>query len=153
MFSPNRNRSARPERKERKPLSSEKKRQLIAVAIFTVVLLAIYYGSMSLAQQNPARFGFLVYGVMAIYMAAFAVLLVVYLCYNRAFVNKNVTEEMLPDEWDKEKKQAFVEGNRIRAEKSRWMLTLIIPFIVVFMVEAFYLFVWNGWLGNFFSRL
>ena len=85
---------------------------------------------------------------MIVYFVAFAALIVSYLLYNRAFVNKDVTVEMLPDEWSEEKKQAFVEGNRIRAEKSRWMVTLIIPFVVVFMCEALYLFVWDGLLSG-----
>ena len=55
---------------------------------------------------------------------------------------------MLPPEWSEDKKLAFLEDNRNRAEKSRWMMVLIIPFIVVFMVEALYLFVWNGWLSR-----
>ena len=59
---------------------------------------------------------------------------------------------MLPDEWSEEKKQAFVEGNRIRAEKSRWMVMVIIPFLVVFMCEALYLFVWDGYLSNVFEN-
>lgn len=58
---------------------------------------------------------------------------------------------MLPDDWSDEKKQAFVEDNRRRAEKSRWLLYLLIPFIFVFMVEALYLFLWMDNLENLFK--
>ena len=89
--------------------------------------------------------------VLVAYMVAFAAVLLAYIIYNRGFVNKDVTEDMLPDSWSAEKKQAFVQAEKRRAEKSRWMLVLIIPFAVVFMAEALYLFVWDGWLGSFFK--
>ena len=105
-------------------------------------LLIIYYGCIALGW---------VHAVMLVYFIAFAAIIITYLAYNRGFVNKDVTVDMLPDEWSEEKKQAFVEGNRIRAEKSRWMVAIIIPFVVVFMCEALYLFVWDGYLANLFK--
>lgn len=153
MFSPNPKFPRRPDGKEPKKLTPENKKQLTAIAILTVALLVIYYGIIGMANANPQRFEFLIYGVMALYMVAFTVLLVIYIIYNRAFVNKNVTVDMLPDTWSEEKKNALVEDARIRGRKSRWMLTLLIPFIIFFMVEALYLFVWNGWLGNLVSKL
>lgn len=141
-------RQDRPTGKKLRKFTPDQKRQMAAILIMTVLLLVIYYGCIMLANAYPQRLSYLVNGVMLVYMIAFAALLVIYLLYNRAFVNKDVTVDMLPDEWDDEKKQAFVDGNAERAKRSRWMLTLIIPFIVVFLVEAFYLFVWNGWLGR-----
>ena len=88
--------------------------------------------------------------VMIVYFVAFAAILITYLAYNRCFINKDVTVDMLPAEWSEEKKLSFVEGNRARAEKSRWMVTIIIPFVVVFMCEALYLFVWDGYLADLF---
>lgn len=154
MFSPNKTpRPDRPSGKKIHTFTSENKQQLIAILLLTVVLLVIYYGSIALAEANPGRMPYLVQSVLGVYMIAFAVLLVSYLLYNRAFVNKNVTVDMLPDDWDDEKKQAFVDATAARAQKSRWMLTLIIPFVVVFMAEALYLFVWNGWLGQLVGQL
>ena len=71
----------------------------------------------------------------------------------RAKVNnlKDVTVEMLPAEWSEEKKQTFLENEKLRVKKSRWMLTVIIPFVVVFMCEALYLFVWDSYLADFFK--
>ncbi len=143
MFSPKRNRPSRPP-SERKPITPEAKKRFTAVVVMTFVFLFIYYGAPVI---NPD----LAIPIMVIYMVAFAGLLLVYLIYNRGFVNKNVTEDMLPMEWSEEKKTEFVEGNRRRAEQSRWMLVLIIPLIVVFMAEALYLFVWNGWLSRMFE--
>ncbi len=143
MFFPKNNRPQHPQR-EKKPLSDEAKKQFWSIIVLTVAFLTIYYGA-------PVILPELELVVMVIYMVAFAAVLVGYIAYNRGFVNKDVTEDMLPDTWSQEKKTAFLEGEKRRAEKSRWMLVLIIPFAVVFMAEALYLFVWNGWLGDFFK--
>ena len=110
--------------------------------LLTVALLFIYYACVSLGHAKP---------VMIAYFVAFTAIIVTYLAYNRGFINKDVTADMLPADWSEEKKKAFVEGNRVRAEKSRWMVTLIIPFVAVFMCEAMYLFVWDGLLSGLFS--
>lgn len=81
--------------------------------------------------------------VMWLYMIVFAALLISYLAYNRAFVNKDVTPEMLPSDWDDIKKADFIRKNHERAEKSKWMLMVIIPFATVFLAEACYLFLWD----------
>lgn len=134
------------ESKPKKPMTREVKLRLWITVALSLVLLVVWYGCMAIgdATHNEA----FIYGVMITYFVVFAVLLVVYLAYNRGFVNKDVTVEMLPPDWSEEKKQAFVEAEKTRAEKSRWMVTLIIPFVVVFMVEVLYLFVWEGMLKN-----
>lgn len=139
------------ESKPRKPMTREVKRRLWSTVILSVILLVIWYGCMAVgaATHNEA----LIYGVMITYFVAFAAMLITYLAYNRCFVNKDVTVDMLPPEWSEEKKRDFVEGNRRRAEKSRWMVSVIIPFVVVFMVEVLYLFVWEGFLLNFFENI
>ena len=134
---PNRNRPT----PERRPATAEDKKRFWVIIGMSLALLLIYYGFPVL---NPE----LTIPVMIVYMIAFTALLVSYLAYNRCFVNKDVTVDMLPPDWSEEKKQEFVDANKRRAEKSRWMLVLILPFVVVFMAEALYLFVWDGWLSN-----
>ncbi len=144
MFSPNRKtpRLQEPAGKEPKPLSSTVKKRMWTTLALTFALLFIYYGCITLGFAKP---------VMIVYFVAFAAIIIGYLAYNRGFINKDVTVDMLPAEWSDEKKQAFVESNRVRAERSRWMVVLIIPFVVVFMCEALYLFVWDGYLANLFK--
>lgn len=144
MFSPNRK---RPDpriggSKEPVPMTREAKRRLWATAGLTLLLLVIWYGCMAAALAKA---------VMIAYFLVFAVLLVTYIAYNRGFVNKDVTAEMLPTDWSEEKKQTFLENEKLRVQKSRWMLTVIIPFIIVFMCEALYLFVWDSYLADFFK--
>ena len=129
----------------KKPVSRRTKLQLIRVLILTVVMLFVYFG----AQAIPL----LAFPVMIVYMVALAALLIAYIVYNRAFTYKNITEDMLPADWSAEKKRHFIDENRSRAKKSRWMLTVIVPLVLVFMADALYLFVWEGWLGNMFQSL
>ena len=152
MFSPNRNRPDLQKNggsKEPVTIDRETKRRLWAMVGLTIVLLAIWYGCMAVgeATYNDNLF----FGVMIAYFLVFAATLVTYLAYNRGFVNKNVTADMLPADWSEEKKQSFLAAEKARMQKSRWMLTVIIPFIVVFMCEALYLFVWDSYLADFFK--
>ena len=152
MFLPNRNRPDQQKNRDPKPsapMDRETKRRLWATVGLTVLLLAGWYGCMAVgeATHNDNLF----FGVMIAYFVVFAVTFIAYLVYNRGFVNKNVTVEMLPADWSEEKKQSFLADEKARAQKSRWMLTVIIPFIVVFMCEALYLFVWDSYLADFFK--
>ena len=144
MFSPNRKRPDPRIGGSKEPVSMtrEAKRRLWATAGLTLLLLVIWYGCMAAALAKA---------VMIAYFLVFAVLLVTYIAYNRGFVNKDVTAEMLPADWSEEKKQTFLENEKLRVQKSRWMLTVIIPFIIVFMCEALYLFVWDSYLADFFK--
>lgn len=130
-------------------MDRETKRRLLATVGLTAVLLVIWYGCMAVgeATHNDNLF----FGVMIAYFLVFAATLITYLAYNRGFVNKNVTAEMLPADWSEEKKQEFLAAEKARVQKSRWMLTVIIPFIIVFMCEALYLFVWDSYLADFFK--
>ena len=145
MFSPNRKRPDPMKNggaKESVPMTRDAKRRLLATAGLTLLLLVIWYGCMAAALAKA---------VMIAYFLVFAVLLVSYIAYNRGFVNKDVTAEMLPADWSEEKKQTFLQNEKLRVQKSRWMLTVIIPFIIVFMCEALYLFVWDSYLADFFK--
>lgn len=138
-----------PDKDASKPVSQEAKKRMITVIALTFVLLLVYFSVETMADRGviDELWGKV---VMVVYMVAFGGVLCGYLIYNRAFVNKDVTVDMLPDDWSAEKKQAFVDGNRQRAEKSRWMLTLLIPLVFVFLAEAMYLFLWCDFLENYF---
>ena len=133
----------------KKPPRPEAVRERILVLVATLVLLILYFSVQRLTEDGTLSRA-AGYAVMILYMVSFGGLLVGYLIYNRAFINKDVTPDMLPSDWSDEKKQAFIDGNRRRAERSRWMLLLLIPFIFVFMAEAVYLFLWRGNLENWF---
>ncbi len=79
--------------------------------------------------------------ILMSYMIILSVLVVVYLFYNRGFSRKGLTEDMLPDDWDAEKKKQFIQSGKDRLERSKWMLMLIIAFLITLLVDAVELFV------------
>ena len=127
---------------QKKELSPKTRQLAISLVINSAILLFVYYGAMAI--NVPIISMIVTWG----YMLVFGGFLIAYIAYNRAFTRKEITAEMLPDNWSDEKKQEYIDSGKIRMEKSRWMLSVIIPFLVTFMVEALYLFVWTGWLEN-----
>ena len=132
---------------EKKPavqISSDTRRTAVSLVINSLILLVIYYSAMGLGNLT------LQYTVMIIYMVCFGGFLIAYIIYNRAFSRKNITPEMLPDTWTDEQKEEYILDGKRRMKKSKWMLTVILPFLVTFIAEALYLFVWKGYLEQLF---
>ena len=150
MFFSNRNRFDSQKDRENKPstpMDRETKRRLWATVALTLLLLAGWYGCMAVgeATHNDNLF----FGVMIAYFLVFAITFIAYLAYNRGFVNKNVTAEMLPADWSEEKKQTFLADEKARAKKSRWMLTVILPIVFAIGADLMYLFLWPMLQGAF----
>ena len=106
-------------------------RYLIGTLLLSLVLLAFYYFSL-----NFDFFPFVMWG----YMVALALTAFAYVIYNRGMSRKGVSEDMLPDEWDADRKREYVEDGKKRLGRSRWMLSFIIAFVVTFAAEAVVLF-------------
>ena len=66
-----------------------------------------------------------------VYMVLFAAFTFSYVIYNRGFSRKNLTPDMLPDTWSYKEKLDFIEDGQVRLEKSKWMLTVLIPLIAI----------------------
>ncbi len=96
------------------------------LALNTVLLFGIYRVCMSLPYFEI---------VLGIYIAVTAALALGYVIYNRGFSRKGITFEMLPDTMSEQQKREFIEDGAAREKKSKWMLTLLIPLIFVFMFE------------------
>ena len=117
----------------------------MSLLVNSLLVLFVYYGAMGLNVPVISVI------VTIAYMLIFGGFLVAYIAYNRAFTRKGITVDMLPDTWSAEKKQNYVEDSERRMKKSRWMLSVIIPFLVTFIAEALLLFVWSGFLEKFFT--
>ena len=119
---------------EEKISKGDKKKaaMILATVALTVVVAAFYYFSLAFDFFPIVMWG---------YMIALALLVLIYIFYNRGFSRKGVTVEMLPDEWSEEKKEEFVADGVRRLKKSKWMLVLIISFLITFLIEAMMLFV------------
>ena len=79
--------------------------------------------------------------VLSADMVIFTLFLLTYVIYNRGFSRRNLTPEMLPDEWSAEEKEAFLESGRERMRKSKWMLVPICAFGFTFAYDMIELYV------------
>ena len=119
-------------------LSPEKKRLLLTIAANSVLLTVIYFGA-CYGITDPALW--LISPIVSVgYWVVFAAFLSSYIVYNRAFSRKDLTPDMLPRDWSLEKREEYVADGKRRFEKSRWMLSVIIPLLVPIALDALYLF-------------
>ena len=119
------------------------KRAIIRLALLvalSVLLSAVY----KLFVDTP--YGYIVFWCYAAALTAFSL---GYIIYNRGMSRKNVTQDMLPDEWSEEQKSEFIEDGKRRLERSKWMLIFIFAFIVAFAVDILELFVFPLFEGLF----
>ena len=129
----------------RKPFSelmkSKNARRVLAVAVNTLLFYMLYRIFLFYAEATDETFW------AALVMGAYAVLLVgfilAYLIYNRFLYRRGVTAEQLPDTMTDEQKQAFIDDGNARLEKSKWMMTSILPLVLVFLFDAIELFIWE----------
>ena len=129
-------------------ISPRTKALAISLVINSALLLFIYFGTMSLdlvvfkagvLAPYPIFIGQIVYYA---YWLVFAGFLIGYIAYNRAFSRKNLTADMLPNDWSEEKKNEYINDGIRRIENSKWMLSVIIPLLVTIAADAIYLFTW-----------
>ena len=113
------------------------RRRRIFFVLFTVILsifvFAFYRFSLFLDIFFPQ--------IMWVYIISLAALMIIYIFYNHGFLHKGLTVDMLPLDWDEEKKQDFIRCSKNRTKRSAWMLSFIIAFFSTFVLEAFELFV------------
>ena len=101
---------------------------LVALILVTVALFGFY----EIMMRTSSLFRF----VLPAYMIISALLILIFLLYNRGFSRKGVTPEMLPEEWTEEQKNDFIEDGKRRLRKSRWMIIPIFAFLFTFAVDA-----------------
>ncbi len=132
----------------KRPITPEAKKNLILIIANSLLSLLVYFSAMNLKvtvlkagviAPYPITLGLI---VSVVYWIAFAGMLLGYIIYNRGFTRKNVTLDMLPDTWSKEKKEEFIADGKRRFEKSKWMLSVILPLLVTIAADAICLFTW-----------
>lgn len=119
-----------PRRTPDKRVTREGKRLMLLLMLNTLLSLLVYFACVELGF-SPIFF---------VYVGLAAVLLVVYVAYNRGFVLKGATPEMLSDELSPVQKQVMLDTAAARLRDSRWMLTVIIPLVLTLLIDALYLF-------------
>ena len=131
----------------KRSVSPAAKKRAIIISLLSFINLIIYFGVVPTLRPMTQ------FAVHIIYMAIFGASLVVYIVYNRAFSRKNITIEMLPDVWTSEQKAAYILDGEERLRKSKWLMYVIIPFLVPIGVDAMILFVWDAYLKDVFAQI
>ena len=109
----------------------ENKKTAIRLLLNTVVLMALYFTAAYL-EFRP---------ILWIYIGAGAALGIFYVIYNRGFVGKNATPDMLSDTLTAAEKEEYLADCRRRMEKSKWVLTILIPILLTICADVIYLFI------------
>ena len=139
--------STKPQR-QKKPMSPAAKKRLLLTLVNTIVVFVLYYTLVALIHSSTG-----IKILMTVYATCLAGLLIAYVVYNRGFVYRNVTPEMLPDTLSDAQKTAILEEAEKRRTRSGWILTFLIPFLVTFIAESCVLFIWEPFLKDAFSKL
>ena len=114
-------------------------RRLIFLVLNTVLFFSFYRILLNFAELSQKTFpSFL---VMLVYMLLLLGFTLAYLIYNRFFYREGLEREQLSPEWSEEEKDAFLEDAKRRKERSSWMLLIIFPLVVTFMIDTFDLFI------------
>ena len=121
--------------REKKPVDPKKQKEaqknLIITFINTIIFVGIYY------YCDTIEF----YPAIYIYLAVLTVTGLGYIIYNRGFSRENVTPAMLPDSMSDEEKAEFFSSRDKRKQQSKWMLTIIIPCVIKFLLDMIGLFI------------
>ena len=115
------------------------KRHLILLCVNTLLFFTLYRVLLYLGEQTQDTFYSFV--CMVLYLALLLGFTLAYLIYNRFFYRNDITHEQLPQDWSAEKKIAFLEDAKNRQNRSKWMLTIIFPLVVTFLIDAVDLFI------------
>ena len=116
----------------------EVNKNLLLLAVNTVVLMILYF-----YVSEQWQFVYMPH----IYLAVGGVCAIGYVVYNRGMTKRVTPDEFSPNLPYEERERMATEINR-RLERSKWVLTLLIPILFVFAIDMVYLFVlpmFSGW--------
>lgn len=105
-------------------------RRLLAVLLCTIPAVAIYYGLPLIGFRYPH----------ILYIAAGGVLALCYVIYNRGFATRGREAKDLSSEIPLAEREAMIADGRRRAERSTWMLYILLPVLFTLLIDTVILF-------------
>ena len=125
------------------PSQGPKKPFPLKLFLLLLVNTVIFFGAYCLfvMRWNINWIFWLYYGILATSGLA-------YVLYNRGFAYDKLSESSLPGDWSDTRKKDFLDKRDLRKQKSKWLLTIIIPLCLTIFFDILYLF----W-GDFFTSL
>ncbi len=115
---------------ERRSTAFKKNKKYILPLIINTIL---FFGVYSFLVRQSEKIMMI---TLWVYFALTLIFSVAYIAYNRGFSRMNLTPEMLPASMTKEEKEAFIEDGKVRLEKSKWMLLIIFPLLMTFILDV-----------------
>lgn len=107
-------------------------RKLLLILLLNTILFATAY--FTIARYFPY--------IQVVYLGLAGAIALVYIIYNRGFSRRNVHPEQLPDTMTNEEKTAWIEDGERRLKRSRWVLTILLPLILTFLMDLIYLYLY-----------
>ncbi len=102
-----------------------------------LILIANTLGFATLYYVLP-EFGF--FYMPHVYLACGGGLALWYVIYNRGFQTRGKTVDMLPDHLSREERERMIAEGIQRFNKTRWVLLILLPILLVFLLDTVYLF-------------
>lgn len=115
-----------PENSKKKPVSPESKRLFVLMLVNTAVLMPLYFYFVEERQ---------IIAVMFAYMVILLAFSIAFIIYNRGLGQVDADEDSLPFNWSLEQKREFLYDRAKRRQKSRWMITIILPLFVTLCAD------------------
>ena len=115
-------------KKARQKAAFKKNRKYILPLILNTV---VFFGLYSYLVSKPK----FMMPTLWVYFALTAGFCFAYVIYNRGFSRMKLTPDMLPASMSAEEKAAFIADGQERIEKSKWMLTVIFPLLMTFILD------------------
>ena len=132
-------------KKLREMMGTQKFRYFVLLVVNTVLFFTVYRVLISYGELTDKTF--LAFLSMVVYLTLLLGFTIAYLVYNRFFYRHGLTKEQLSDEWSDEEKEAFLADAAARVQKSKWMLTVIIPLLFTFLIDSLQLFIFEPVFG------
>jgi hypothetical protein len=73
--------------------------------------------------------------IMWIYGAFLLALGILYIVLNRGFCEWQLKESDLPSDWDDEQKSEYIAKIKGRKDRSKWVIALIMPLVLTFLLD------------------
>lgn len=115
------------------PKKSEKKKFNLRLFLISALVFVIIFTIYRVCIENEKII------IMWIYLILASCLFITIFILNRGMSSTQITADMLPDEWDDDKKAAYLDADKRRRIAKHLMIPLI-PLIFVFIYEIFELY-------------
>lgn len=126
-------------------MGTQKFRYFVLLVVNTILFFTVWRVLISYGELTDNTF--FAFVSMVVYFALLLGFALAYLIYNRFFYRHGITKEQLSDEWSDEEKEAFLADAALRMQKSKWMLTVIIPLLFTFLIDSLQLFIFEPVFG------